>query len=66
MDIVLAVALDADGRLTGTASGGTGGQALGFSGNLELLAAVERLCAAPNSAADPDDSPVGPRAGDAS
>lgn len=45
MDIVLTVTVRADGRLVGTAARADASTApLAFSGNLELLATLERLC----------------------
>ncbi|GAA4172306.1 hypothetical protein [Gryllotalpicola koreensis] len=51
MDIVLTVTVSADGRLTGTAARADAPTApLAFSGNLELLATLERLCVAADPA----------------
>jgi hypothetical protein len=45
VEIVLNVLRDEDGRLTGTARvGGDWTESLPFTGNLELLAVLERLC----------------------
>ncbi|WP_162940180.1 hypothetical protein [Gryllotalpicola protaetiae] len=47
MDIVLTVTVSADGRLAGIAARADASAApLAFSGNLELLATLERLCVA--------------------
>jgi hypothetical protein len=43
MQIVLNLERTSDGRVTGSAE--AGGRIIPFSGSMELLAAIERLCA---------------------
>lgn len=59
MDITLSISAGPDGRLTGLARCNEPGhqQVLPFSGNLELLAALERICAAAQSDHTPPSDP---------
>ncbi|WP_300609412.1 hypothetical protein [Trebonia sp.] len=52
MQIILDIAQDGAGRLSGTATAAGGGRERTFSGAMELLATIEDLCAAPA----PDDT----------
>ena len=44
MDITISITADAAGRFTGVARRAGSQATQAFSGNLELLAAIERLC----------------------
>jgi hypothetical protein len=47
VDITISITADAEGRLAGVARRVGDQAAQPFSGNLELLAAIERLCTKP-------------------
>jgi hypothetical protein len=53
MEIVINVDESTTGRLAGTVRSTGSASATGFDGTMELLAAVERLCAADDAAESP-------------